>query len=49
MNCLFVIFYENNKPGYSIGMPKKESTFIKSKLIDSVQYEEREQIEDADK
>jgi predicted NAD-dependent protein-ADP-ribosyltransferase YbiA (DUF1768 family) len=30
-------------------MPKKESTFIKSKLIDSVQYEEREQIEDADK
>jgi len=49
VNCLFVIFYENNKPGYSIGMPKKESTFIKSKLIDSVQYEEREQIEDADK
>ena len=30
-------------------MPKKESTYIKSKLIDSIQYEEREQIEDADK
>jgi hypothetical protein len=30
-------------------MPKKESKYIKSKLIDSVQYEEREEIEDTDK
>jgi len=30
-------------------MPKKESKYIKSKLIGSVQYEEREEIEDTDK
>jgi predicted NAD-dependent protein-ADP-ribosyltransferase YbiA (DUF1768 family) len=30
-------------------MPKKESKYIKSKLIDSIQYEEREEIEESDK